>query len=79
MGNIWKTRALAGAAYRGLNSGLYALTHLVSTRTDEVVCRRVNPDSVLDDDFATDPWARPTCPRCAKRWDKLVLDAKPGT
>lgn len=76
MGNIWKTRALAAAAYVQLDKGF--LTHLVSTRTDEVACRGVNPDSVLDDDFATDPWARPTCPRCAKKWDKMVLDSKPG-
>lgn len=70
------TRGVLGGAYRGKSADLKScLTHLVYMKgefdTLAVGCP-VKLDHIVD--FYSDPEghdARPTCQKCAKKWDKL--------
>lgn len=45
-------------------------THTIETAQDgsqHVLCGKVKLESMLQDECATDPQSRPTCPACAKR------------
>jgi hypothetical protein len=61
-----KTRCVAGAAYKASDIRS-TLTHSVDEATGLPLCKRVKADSLLDDDFATDPNLKATCPACAKK------------
>ena len=69
----FETRSVLAGAYRGGKS--VPLTHLVDVEADapdgfewKVVCGRAVH---VADSFAGDRTARPSCPRCAAKWDKL--------
>lgn len=68
-----KTRAVAGSVYPRLSSTRQCLTHAVDEETARVFCTRVKYVHLLDDDYATDPTAPPTCPTCRKAWDRLHM------
>lgn len=78
----YQTRGVLAGAYRGRNDGERSnLTHLVNVATDgeSSLCRRVKPGMMADEFSASsteDLQARPTCPYCAKKWDKLFGVAK---
>lgn len=61
-----KTRCVAGAAYKASDIRS-TLTHAVDDATGLPLCKRVKADNLLDDDFATNPDAAPTCPHCLKK------------
>jgi hypothetical protein len=70
-----ETRAVLAGAYRENNPKSF-LTHAVEVsdagRTERVLCSRVKLDSMCDlyGLPESEHYARPTCPVCAKRWDK---------
>ena len=67
----YRTYPVAGAAYGKLASIKDALTHAYDSAADKVLCGKVRPSSICDDDcLATDD--APTCPICAKRMVKLA-------
>ncbi|MFA5053261.1 MAG: hypothetical protein WC565_04345 [Parcubacteria group bacterium] len=72
MSQRYQTRGVLGGAYRGPDLARRTLlTHLLDTETDRSGCRV--PGENLADEYA-DPKGngqRPTCPRCAKKWDAL--------
>lgn len=43
-----------------------------------VCCRGVKIESICPDGFGSFSPARPTCPTCAKRWDRLKLKETTG-
>jgi hypothetical protein len=63
---VIKTRAVAGAAYRASDIRS-CLTHAVDQGTGLPLCKRVKAENLLDDMYATNEDAAPTCPGCAKR------------
>jgi hypothetical protein len=68
----YQTRAVLGGAYRGPDlASRTLLTHLLDTEQDKAGCRV--PVANLADEYC-DPHGnglRPTCSRCAKKWDAL--------
>jgi hypothetical protein len=72
----YETRGVLGGAYRGKALESRALrTHLVSIDADDNELRTAcaQPIANIADEYA-DPvghHARPTCPKCADRWDRL--------
>ncbi len=63
---VIKTRCVAGAAYKASDIRS-TLTHAVDQETGLPLCKRVKAENLLDDDYATDPNAKATCPHCAKK------------
>jgi hypothetical protein len=63
-----KTRCVAGAAYKASDIRS-TLTHTVTeiNGTEVALCKRVKSENLLDDSFATDEDAAPTCPHCLKK------------
>jgi hypothetical protein len=60
---MYRTRAVAGSATPSRGT---PRTHTVDVRTGEPLCR-VRPESLLDDEHATDEHAPATCATCARR------------
>jgi hypothetical protein len=75
----FQTRGVLGGAYKaGTAAAARAmLTHLVDLTIDggeTALCRRVKAGNMADE-YAQSPeelTARPTCPLCAAKWDKLT-------
>lgn len=69
---VIETRAVAASAYgaRKIDS---TLTHSVVTENgvERVLCNRVTLANLLDDTFATDSKALPTCKACRAKLDRL--------
>jgi hypothetical protein len=68
----YQTRAVLGGAYRGPDLARRTLlTHLLDTELEISGCR-VPADNLADEYSAPEGnGQRPTCPRCAKKWDAL--------
>lgn len=65
------TVGVLGGAYRGRSvSSRPLLTHLADAETEEGCCRVQNLTNQYDH-TAEEIQARPTCPSCGKKWDKL--------
>lgn len=72
MSQRYQTRGVLGGAYRGPDLARRTLlTHLLDTDLDKAGCRV--PAENLADEYSDPPGnvSRPTCPRCAKKWDAL--------
>jgi uncharacterized paraquat-inducible protein A len=69
-GTNWVTVGCLAAAYKGGRQSLaVTLTHLMNAATQEAHCRKslnVCPDGYTAEEEA----ARPTCPKCAAKWDR---------
>ena len=69
----YETRGVLAGAYRGKDIEARALlTHLYFPETGRSGCRQ--PGDRLVDEYghtARELASRPTCPVCAKRWDRL--------
>lgn len=64
-----QTRFVLAGAYRGKDR--VELTHLVRVETGNAICRKALN---MCDEYGSTPEqlrTRPTCPACAKRWDKI--------
>jgi len=75
----YQTREVLAGAYRGRSvSDRTLLSHLVDTEDpqERAMCGRVKPDQIADEysRVESERYARPSCPACAKKWDKLVGD-----
>lgn len=73
-----QTRGVLGGAYKGRDISARALlTHLCAVDADgmeyKVGCSGVKLDSITDQFGHTEEGlkARPTCPICAAKWDKI--------
>jgi hypothetical protein len=69
------TVGVFGGAYRGKKlENRNLLTHLVEEESGTPMCR-IPADNLCNrlDHSAEEVIARPTCPICAKKWDKLHL------
>jgi hypothetical protein len=72
----YETRGVLAGAYRGGRSSLSVLlTHLADAETDLAYCRKTI--NIADHYSGSDEQraARPTCPKCAAKWDKLNAGA----
>lgn len=58
----WIRAAVAGSAYKKLNSITHAMDHIVNTEFTIVLCGRVKPTSLLDDELAAGK--SPVCLKC---------------
>ncbi len=71
----FQTRAVLAGAYRGKADARALLTHLVDTNVsgENALCRKVKPGHMVDEYAHTSDElaARPTCPLCAAKWDRL--------
>ncbi len=80
----YETRGVLAGAYRGKDIGNRSLrTHLVSIDANDNDLRTACSQPVVNmvDSYA-DPvgnHARPTCPKCAERWDRLHGKSVPFT
>jgi hypothetical protein len=68
-----QTREVLAGAYVRKNP--VCLTHLVEVDADgfeiKTMCSKVKLDSICDS-YGSDVEAKPTCPTCARKWDKLL-------
>ena len=66
----WITVGCLAGAYKGNRQNLsVTLTHLMNADTQEAYCRKslnVCPDGYTAEEEA----AKPTCPKCATKWEK---------
>jgi hypothetical protein len=73
----FETRGVLGGAYRGGRASLAVmLTHLADVDTDVAYCRKTiniaDRFSMTEDERR----ARPTCPKCGAKWDRLQLETQ---
>ncbi len=71
----FQTRGVLAGAYKAGSAAeaRAMLTHLVDTTIEASLCRRVKAGNICDEYAYTaeELTARPTCPLCAAKWDKL--------
>ncbi len=81
MNTRYETRGVLAGAYARKTARQNLLTHLCDTEagTDEAMCGRAPSLCDLGGLPVEQHYSRPTCPRCAKKWDRLVgLDGAAG-
>ncbi len=64
-----ETQYVLAAAYKGKSASLVnCLSHLCYAGTERAVCNaKLNMSG-----YADDPGERPTCPKCAARWEPII-------
>jgi hypothetical protein len=71
MTNTYQTRPVAAGAYRSTKSLKAALTHLVDAAYDATAALCGRAVNILDDSTQATT-ERPTCPVCARKWDRYL-------
>jgi len=70
----WNTVGVLAGAYLRDDDARGMLTHLEIPSTNDAACGRVKPGNLADvgGNLGNDDHARPTCPACARKWDRLA-------
>lgn len=66
---VWLVLPVAGAAYPETNPKSF-LSHAYNRATHTVLCGKVSPDSILDDEACIEETA--SCKTCARKLAKLL-------